>query len=92
LFFSSLAGRAKLVRLLWRSDTVIKLNAGGPATAASSAALIELSQERCRRRIFSAAAYRPPDRFLKGYHFLVPSSSRITRRTRRPMLRGIAGL
>src|SRR6266851_10325636 len=54
--------------------------------------IIELSRERGGRRIFPLPAYRPPDRFLNRYRFRVPQFVADARRTRRPMLRGVAGL
>ena len=44
------------------------------------------------RRSFPLPAYRLPDRFLDRYHFLVSQLAADTRRTRRPMLRGVARL
>jgi len=54
--------------------------------------IIELRQERDVRWIFLFPAYRPPDCLLNRHRFLVPQFLADTRRTRRPMLRGVARL
>ena len=54
--------------------------------------IIELRQEGDGRGIFPLPAYGLADRLLNRYRLLIAQLVADTRRTRRPMLRGIAGL
>src|SRR5947199_8910825 len=52
--------------------------------------IIEMRQERAGQRIFPFPTYSPPDCLLNRHQFLVSQFLADTRRTRRPMLRGVA--